>query len=196
MRLTVPRSASAREIERVLSERREWIELQRRRQVPELGLERVVAAESELRAAARRAVSELAAAEAVPLGVRYARIRIGGQRTVWGSCSARRTLSFNWRLVLAPASVLDYVVVHELCHLAIPNHSKQFWSLVEGARPGWRDAARLAAPPRTRTARIQARARRSVLIDAGVAWGRVSAPPRSPQRQPVAAAPGWRGSSR
>ena len=139
MRLTVPQSASVREIERVLAEKRDWIEAQRRAQVPQLGLETIVAPESQLRAAARHAISELARAEAAMLGVRYERIRIAGQRTVWGSCSARRTLSFNWRLVLAPASVLDYVVVHELCHLAIPNHSKQFWARVEAARPSWRD---------------------------------------------------------
>ena len=53
------------------------------------------------------------------------------------SCS-RGTLSFNWRLVLAPFEVLDYVVVHELCHLREPNHSRRFWKLVEDRRPDWR----------------------------------------------------------
>ena len=69
---------------------------------------------------------------------KYRRIRIGGQRTLWGSCSPRGTLSFNWRLVLAPPEVLDYVVVHELCHLRVPNHSRRFWALVERHRPHWR----------------------------------------------------------
>jgi predicted metal-dependent hydrolase len=72
------------------------------------------------------------------IGVEYRRIRIGGQRTRWGSCSSRGTLSFNWRLVLAPPAVLDYVVVHELCHLRVPNHSRRFWALVELHRPHWR----------------------------------------------------------
>ncbi len=72
------------------------------------------------------------------IGVEYRRIRIGGQRTLWGSCSPRGTLSFNWRLVLAPLEVLDYVVVHELCHLRVPNHSRRFWALVERHRPHWR----------------------------------------------------------
>ena len=70
--------------------------------------------------------------------MRYARIAIRGQRTRWGSCSSRGTLSFNWRLALAPPSVLDYVVVHELCHLREPNHSPRFWALVAERRPGWR----------------------------------------------------------
>jgi predicted metal-dependent hydrolase len=64
---------------------------------------------------------------------------IGAQRTLWGSCAPSGTLSFNWRLVLAPTEVLDYVVVHELCHLRVPNHSASFWTLLERHRPHWRD---------------------------------------------------------
>ena len=138
-RLTVPRSTSAAEIERLLAQKREWIEEQRRLQVPRLGLERLSVIESEARLAARELVSALADEEAERVGVAYQRIRIGGQRTLWGSCSDRGTLSFNWRLVLGPLEVLDYVVVHELCHLRVPNHSRRFWTLVEQHRPHWRD---------------------------------------------------------
>jgi predicted metal-dependent hydrolase len=138
-RLTVPRWITARQIDRLLVEKRSWIEEQRRRQVPQLGLDRLAVSESEARIAARELVSALAEEESEPLGVAYRRIRIGGQRTLWGSCSARGNLSFNWRLVLAPLEVLDYVVVHELCHLRVPNHSPRFWRLVERRRPEWRD---------------------------------------------------------
>ena len=138
-RLTVPRSATRADVDRVLAERRPWIEQQRRRQVPRLGLERLAVTESDARKRAREVVSALAEREAERLGVAYRRIRIGGQRTLWGSCSARGTLSFNWRLVLAPPEVVDYVVVHELCHLLVPNHSQSFWSLVDRHRPGWRE---------------------------------------------------------
>ncbi|MFL5929808.1 MAG: M48 family metallopeptidase [Gaiellaceae bacterium] len=137
-RLTVPRSMSRAEVDRVLTEKRPWIAEQRRQQVPRLGLEQLVVSESEARGGARKLVSALAEDEAERLGVTYERIRIGDQRTLWGSCSARGTLSFNWRLVLAPLEVLDYVVVHELCHLRVPNHSKRFWKLVEARRPHWR----------------------------------------------------------
>jgi len=127
------------EVDRVLREKRVWIEEQRRRQVPRLGLEGCAVSESAARTAARELVSALAEEEADRLGVAYRRIRIGGQRTLWGSCSPSGTLSFNWRLVLAPAEVLDYVVVHELCHLRVPNHSRRFWALVEELRPHWRE---------------------------------------------------------
>jgi predicted metal-dependent hydrolase len=138
-RLTVPQRMSRAEVENVLIEKRCWIEEQRRRQVPRLGLERFSVSETEARMGARELASALAEEEAERLGVVYQRIRIGGQRTLWGSCSARGTLSFNWRLVLAPLEVLDYVVVHELCHLRVPGHSRRFWTLVERHRPHWRD---------------------------------------------------------
>lgn len=135
-RLTVPQWTTRPEIERVLAEKRAWIEEQRRHQVPRLGLERLAVRESEARLSARELVTVLAEEEAARIGVAYQRIRIGGQRTLWGSCSARGTLSFNWRLVLAPLEVLDYVVVHELCHLRVPDHSRRFWTLVERHRLG------------------------------------------------------------
>ena len=79
------------------------------------------------------------AAHFLPLtGGSFERITIRDQRTRWGSCSARGTLSFNWRLMLAPPAVLDYVVVHELCHLTHMDHSKDFWALVESVCPDYR----------------------------------------------------------
>jgi predicted metal-dependent hydrolase len=130
---------SQAEVEQVLRDKQTWIGEQRRRQVPRLGLEGLAVSESTARTAARELVSTLAAEEAGQLGVAYRRIRIGGQRTLWGSCSPRGTLSFNWRLVLAPAEVLDYVVVHEVCHLRELTHSRRFWALVEERRPHWRE---------------------------------------------------------
>lgn len=71
-------------------------------------------------------------------GGRYQRIVIRDQKTRWGSCSSKGTLSFNWRLMLAPPRVLDYVVVHELCHITHMNHSKDFWNKVESIMPDYK----------------------------------------------------------
>ena len=138
-RLTVPAWMSDREIDRVLHSHRDWLAVQRASQRPRLGLEKRAISELEGRRAARELVSMLADEEAEALGVEVARIQVRDQRTRWGSCSTSGTLSFNWRLVLAPFEVLDYVVVHEVCHLREANHSKRFWRLVESRRPNWRD---------------------------------------------------------
>ena len=143
------------EVDEVLRDKRAWIEKQRRRQVPRLGLEGLAVSESAARIGAGELVSALAEAEAEWLGVAYRRIRIGGQRTLWGSCSPGGTLSFNWRLVLAPLEVLDYVVVHEVCHLRVPNHSRAFWGARRGTPPALARAANLVARARARTTRAQ-----------------------------------------
>ena len=74
--------------------------------------------------------------QAPGLAVRPRTLAVRDQRTRWGSCSARGTLSFSWRLLLAPAWVLDDVVCHELCHLRVANHSQAFWRLFAEHRPG------------------------------------------------------------
>jgi predicted metal-dependent hydrolase len=76
------------------------------------------------------------------LGKPYTRLTIRNQRTRWGSCSATGALSFNWRLLLAPEPVLDYVVWHEACHLVVMDHSKRFWALVERHVPAYREPRR------------------------------------------------------
>lgn len=59
------------------------------------------------------------------------RVVVKEQKTIWGSCSSKGNINLNWRLIMVPLDVLDYVVVHELCHLKHPNHSSRFWSLVK-----------------------------------------------------------------
>jgi predicted metal-dependent hydrolase len=73
------------------------------------------------------------------MGVPYRDLSIRAQRTRWASCSANGHMSFNWRLMLAPGSVLDYVVWHEVCHLEIMDHSRCFWALVERHWPRYRE---------------------------------------------------------
>lgn len=70
-------------------------------------------------------------------GYRPGKVRISSARTRWGSCSPQGTLSFTWRLVMAPPAVIDYVIVHELVHLEIRNHSPKFWARVGERMPGY-----------------------------------------------------------
>jgi predicted metal-dependent hydrolase len=76
------------------------------------------------------------------LGVEPLRVRVKQQKHRWGSCSAKGALNFNWQLILAPAEILDYVVVHELCHLIALNHSPRFWEHVERVLPDFRERKR------------------------------------------------------
>jgi predicted metal-dependent hydrolase len=71
-------------------------------------------------------------------GVRYRSLTIRNQRTRWASCSSDGAMSFNWRLLLAPEAVLDYVIEHEVCHLEVMDHSPRFWALLECRVPDWR----------------------------------------------------------
>lgn len=72
------------------------------------------------------------------MGVEYEQIEIRNQRTKWGSCSTTGTLGLNWRLMMAPPAVIDYIVVHELAHLQEQNHTREFWRLVERHIPDYK----------------------------------------------------------
>lgn len=90
---------------------------------------------------ARTYLRDLVAEEAVRLNRSVARVVVRDQRTRWGSCSRTGTISLNWRLLLAPEAVARYVVVHELVHLDVPNHSKAFWRALTAVCPDWRTQA-------------------------------------------------------
>ncbi len=97
-----------------------------------------VALERWYRRAAREEIALRLGPVTAALGRRHAGLTIRNQRTRWGSCSANGTMSFNWRLLLAPEPVLDYVIWHEACHLVVMDHSAGFWSLLERHLPGFR----------------------------------------------------------
>jgi predicted metal-dependent hydrolase len=88
-----------------------------------------------LKMEARTAISSRAHEKAARIDRQVRHISIRDQRSRWGSCSAQRRLSFNWRLILAPDPVLDYVVGHEVAHMVEMNHSKKFWRAVDQVTP-------------------------------------------------------------
>jgi predicted metal-dependent hydrolase len=93
----------------------------------------------------RRARAEVAPrldAACARAGTRYTKLSIRAQRTRWASCSSTGAMSFNWRLLLAPPEILDYVVEHEVAHLEVLDHSRRFWRLLESRSPDYREHER------------------------------------------------------
>ncbi|HTA37368.1 MAG TPA: SprT family zinc-dependent metalloprotease [Solirubrobacteraceae bacterium] len=124
------------------------------RLVPEAGRtrahrdgERLLVPEGDARPALERYYRRAARAEIAPrldrasalAGTPYRGLSIRAQRTRWASCSANGAMSFNWRLLLAPPRVLDYVVWHEICHLQVLDHSPRYWALLERWWPDYRE---------------------------------------------------------
>ena len=100
--------------------------------------DRLGALERFYRRAARIEISARLDRACQDIGSSYTSLSIRGQRSRWASCSRSRAMSFNWRLLLAPEPVLDYVVWHEVCHLEVMDHSARFWGLVAERCPDWR----------------------------------------------------------
>jgi predicted metal-dependent hydrolase len=91
------------------------------------------------RRAARTEIAERLDRATALVGRSYSCLAIRAQKTRWASCSPSGQMSFNWRLLLAPEEVLEYVVWHEVCHLDVLDHSPRFWALVERRWPRWRE---------------------------------------------------------
>lgn len=144
----VPMRISEKEISHLLIDKRLWIitkylevqEQKKSRPVSDLTDVQRTALEKRYIAAAKEYFPKRVAYFNQFTGGSYNRITIRDQKTRWGSCSAKGTLSFNWRLMLAPPSIPDYVIVHELCHLTYMNHSAAFWKKVESVYPDYRSA--------------------------------------------------------
>lgn len=96
-----------------------------------------VRVEAWLKVLARHRLAAASDWHAAQIGRRFTRLTLRDTRSRWGSCSPDGGLMYSWRLVMAPASVLDYVAAHEVAHLAEMNHSPAFWRVVERLCPGW-----------------------------------------------------------
>jgi len=110
--------------------------------VPAQEEERGAALERWYRRAARSEIAPRLDRACALAGTSYSQLTIRGQRTRWASCSRTGAMSFNWRLLLAPEAVLDYVVWHEVCHLEVMDHSPRFWRLLAARSPGYREQLR------------------------------------------------------
>jgi hypothetical protein len=106
------------------------------------GAPRGPALERWYRRAAREEIAPRLARACAQAGTDFTALTIRGQRTRWASCSRSGAMSFNWRLLLAPEPVLEYVVWHEVCHLEIMDHSPRFWALLARHCPDYRDHSR------------------------------------------------------
>ena len=140
VRVTIPRGGSRREADAFAQRQAGWIRKQQeaRDACPHMPVEE----RRRLRALARSVLpprlSELAGAH----GLTVARVTIRDQRSRWGSCGRDGHICLNWRLVLMPEWVRDYVLIHELMHLRRMDHSPKYWKLVSEACPGYQDARR------------------------------------------------------
>ena len=149
VRVTIPRGGSKREAAAFAEREHAWIEREQRR----VAAQRLVRAEEEQRgerpsAVEARALREQAKRElsvrllelAAQHGLTVTRISIRNQRSRWGSCSRSGHVCLNWRLVQMPATVRDYVLIHELMHLKRMDHSRAYWKLVAAACPEYKKA--------------------------------------------------------
>ena len=137
-----PMRASKREIERVIAQHRDWIEKKTalRKQAKASALQKGALSAQDLQLLTEQAkeyIPKRVSYYASLLGVHPGRITIRGQKTRWGSCSAKGNLNFNCLLMLTPSEVIDSVVVHELCHLLEMNHSKEFYKKVLSVFPDY-----------------------------------------------------------
>ena len=139
LRVTIPRGGSMREAVKFAERHLEWAHRQRSKV---LAARRPAHVEKALRQQAARELPPRLRELAALHGLDVQRVSIRNQRSRWGSCSPRGHVALNYRLVLMPADVRDYVLIHELMHLRQANHSIRFWRLVEAACPDFRAAER------------------------------------------------------
>ena len=82
------------------------------------------------------------------IGLGPQRIAVRSQKRIWGNCDTRtQTINLNWQIILTPLSVIDYIVVHELCHLKVPNHSQRFWREVKNILPQYKESVTVVKTP-------------------------------------------------
>lgn len=136
-----PYSVSRKQTERFVEERADWIQ-KNQEKLREASRQKTMITEEMRKDGVKKAlklIPERVEYFAGLMGVSYGRITIREQKTRWGSCSCKGNLNFNWKLMLMPPEILDYVVVHELAHRKEMNHSRDFWKIVEQVLPDYQE---------------------------------------------------------
>ena len=143
--VTAPFRAAKREIEKFVKDKQEWIkrgvEAFKNSPVPIVrkpSRKEYLRYKEQARKYIIRRLEELNKEYEYP----YNRVSIRNQKTCWGSCSSKRNLNFNYRILFLPSEQADYIITHELCHLKEMNHSPRFWKLVEKTIPNYREIKR------------------------------------------------------
>ena len=145
-----PMYAPQSDIERILREKEGWIQKHiekireqeaKKKEIQGESVESEYLTNEEIKKLADKALQHIpkrVSYFAKQIGVTYGKITIRNQKTRWGSCSSKGNLNFNWKLILMPREVLDYVVVHELAHRKEMNHSRAFYQVVESIMPDYK----------------------------------------------------------
>ena len=142
--IRAPFFMSERRIREIIDERKEWIERAQKKIASRSerlnSLTPITSSEIKaLKVTAKPIITEKVRLFADKIGVKYGKITIRNQKTRYGSCSAKGNLNFNCLIMLMPEKIIDYVIVHELCHIKELNHSRRFWNEVESILPDYKE---------------------------------------------------------
>lgn len=149
--IRAPFFMSEKKILEIIEERKEWIEKAQKRIANRTerlnSLTPITSDEIDsLKAGAKPIIEEKVRLFADKIGVKYGKITIRNQKTRYGSCTAKGNLNFNCLIMLMPEEIIDYVIVHELCHLKQMNHSRRFWNEVESILPDYKERRKWLKP--------------------------------------------------
>ena len=142
-----PRRCRQPDIDRFVAAHGDWIdrhlEVQRRRQAARAARQVTPEQEAELRRRAVEIIPQRVAVYAARMGVTPTGVRITGAQKRFGSCSGKNSLCFSWRLMQYPMEAVDYVVVHELCHIQVRSHGPDFYALLAQYLPDYKERKKL-----------------------------------------------------
>ena len=142
--IRAPFFMSEKKINKIIDERKKWIERAQKKIANRAerlnSLTPITSDEIDsLKAGAKPIIEEKVRLFADKIGVKYGKITIKNQKTRYGSCTAKGNLNFNCLIMLMPEKIIDYVIVHELCHIKEMNHSRRFWNEVESILPDYKE---------------------------------------------------------